>query len=426
MIALRLYGLALLVGTSAGLLSVGFEASIEALIHFKTILFDSQDQLTLGSFIIAFFMSALLAIGSLVFIQKLAPEAAGSGIPEVERAMLGKAPLRWHRILPAKFFGGVGALGSGMVLGQEGPVVQMGGAIGAMVSRFCHLDTQKANNTLLASGAAAGLAAAFNAPLAAILFVVEEMRPQFRYSSFSIKAVFIATIASVMICRTFKGQHPLLPLPDYHTPTLDSLTSFLILGLIMGIIGVGFNRALFHTFAIQKKIHRDNPWRQRVWVGLIGGTLGSLALTTPQATSSGMALIPDIIAHHPSITALLLLLIVRFGGTLLCFTSGVPGGVFAPMLALGTLIGLIYGHSVTVIFPHIIQDSALFAVAGMSALFAASVRAPLTGILLVVEMTGTYHLILPLMFTCLTAVITAQWLGGKPLYEALRAYKYSD
>ncbi len=173
----------------------------------------------------------------LFLVHRFAPEAAGSGIPEIEGAMDGMRPVRWWRVLPVKFFGGMGALGSGMVLGREGPTVQMGGSIGRMVTDIFRVKDDDTRHSLLASGAAGGLAAAFNAPLAGIMFVVEEMRPQFRYSLISIKAVIISAVSANIVFRLINGQSAVITMPQYQPPELDALWLFLLLGVLFGLFG---------------------------------------------------------------------------------------------------------------------------------------------------------------------------------------------
>ncbi len=153
-------------------------------------------------------------------------------------------PVRWWRVIPVKFFGGMGALGSGMVLGREGPTVQMGGAVGRMVTDIFRIKDDDTRHSLLASGAAGGLAAAFNAPLAGIMFVVEEMRPQFRYSLISIRAVIISAIMANIVFRAINGQEAVITMPQYQSPELQSLWLFLLLGSLFGVFGVIFNKLI--------------------------------------------------------------------------------------------------------------------------------------------------------------------------------------
>ena len=411
--------MAALVGVLAGFVGSYFEIAVHFISDTRAQWLTSEIGSMVPLWLVAFLSSAILACFGYYLVHRFAPEAAGSGIPEIEGAMDCIRPVRWWRVLPVKFFGGLGTLGSGMVLGREGPTVQMGGALGRMVTDIFCIKDNDARHSLLASGAAAGLSAAFNAPLAAIMFVVEEMRPQFRYSLISIRAVIIASITANIVFRLINNQDAVITIPNYGTPELNSLWLFLILGALFGVFGVLFNKLITVAQDAFVILHRNERKRFLLTGSLLGGCFGLLLIYMPQLTGGGISLIPDITHGQYSIGVLLLLFIGRALTTLLCFGSGAPGGIFAPMLALGTLFGYAFGQLVNLLLPSITTDPGVFAIAGMGALFAATVRAPITGILLVIEMTDNYHLILPLIITSLGAVIIAQLLGGQPIYSQL-------
>lgn len=411
--------LSLIVGILAGVAGTYFEKAVHFVSETRTEWLKSEIGNVLPLWLAAFIISALLAFIGYFLVHRFAPEAAGSGIPEIEGAMDGIRPVRWWRVIPVKFFGGMGALGSGMVLGREGPTVQMGGAIGRMITDIFRVKNDDARHSLLASGAAGGLAAAFNAPLAGIMFVVEEMRPQFRYSLISIKAVIISSVAANIVFRIINGQEAVITMPEYEAPEIVSLSLFLLLGGLFGIFGVIFNRLITFSQDIFVKIHKNQRKRYLITGSLLGGCFGLTLLYVPQLTGGGIHLIPDITNGGYGATLLLLLFIGRIFTTIICFGSGAPGGIFAPMLALGTLFGYAFGLIAHNLFPELSIEPGMFAIAGMGALFAATVRAPITGILLVIEMTDNYNLILPLIITCLGAVIFAQLLGGQPIYSQL-------
>ncbi len=367
----------------------------------------------------AFLISASLASIGYYLTQRFAPEAAGSGIPEIEGAMDNLRPVRWWRVLPVKFIGGLGSLGSGMILGREGPTVQMGGNIGRMMSDIFRLKSEEGKHSLLAAGAAAGLSAAFNAPLAGTMFVIEEMRPQFKYSLIAIKAVFLASITANIVFRIIHGQDAVIIMPSYEPPELQSLWLYLVLGILFGIMGVLFNKMVVKTLDYFAHLYRGSLWRRLSIGAFIGGSFGILLLYIPELTGGGLQLIPQATNGAYSLMILLALFIGRVFLTLVCFGSGAPGGIFAPMLAIGTLFGTFFGLASQALFPTMGIEPGTFAIAGMGALFAATVRAPLTGITLVIEMTNNYHLILPLLITCLGATMLAQLLGGRPIYSQL-------
>ncbi len=413
--------MAAVVGVVTGLLGVAFDRGVDWVQQQRLLALANVADYALLVWPLAFIMSALLAMIGYFLVSRFAPEAGGSGIPEIEGAMEEMRPVRWWRVIPVKFIGGLGTLGAGMVLGREGPMVQMGGNSGRMIVDIFRLRSPEARHSLLATGAAAGLSAAFNAPLAGILFVIEEMRSQFRYSLVSIKAVFIGVITSTIVYRYFNGERAIIEVGKLSDAPLNTLWLYLLLGIIFGAVGVIFNALIFRTQDMFVRFH-GGDWRKLVLIGgLLGGMCGLLALLHGNAVGGGFALIPIAAAGNFSIGMLLFIFIARVITTLLCFGSGAPGGIFAPMLALGTILGTAFGLSCAHFFPQYGIEAGTFAIAGMGALFAASVRAPLTGIVLVLEMTDNYQLILPMIVTCLGATLIAQFMGGKPLYSAILA-----
>ncbi|NOH79962.1 H(+)/Cl(-) exchange transporter ClcA [Vibrio sp. RE86] len=411
--------LSLIVGVLAGLVGTYFEIAVHFVSETRTEWLKDEVGGVIPLWLMAFGISAALAFIGYFLVHKFAPEAAGSGIPEIEGAMDGIRPVRWWRVIPVKFFGGMGALGSGMVLGREGPTVQMGGAIGRMVTDIFRVKDDDTRHSLLASGAAGGLAAAFNAPLAGIMFVVEEMRPQFRYSLISIRAVIISAVSANIVFRYINGQDAVITMPQYQAPELETLWLFLLLGALFGVFGVVFNQLVTMSQDLFARLHKNDTKRFLLTGTLIGGCFGLMLLYLPEVTGGGIGLIPTITNGGYSATLLLLLFVARIVTTMICFGSGAPGGIFAPMLALGTLFGYAFGLIAQSLLPELNITPGMFAIAGMGALFAATVRAPITGILLVIEMTNNYYLILPLIITSLGAVIFAQLLGGQPIYSQL-------
>ncbi|XBS70584.1 H(+)/Cl(-) exchange transporter ClcA [Acerihabitans sp. KWT182] len=413
--------IAALAGAMVGVAGVAFEKAVDWIIAERVALLARTPEHWLFWGPAAFAASALLAMAGYYLVRRFAPEAGGSGIPEIEGALDELRPVRWRRVIPVKFLGGMGSLGAGMVLGREGPTVQLGGNIGRMVLDIFRLRGAQARHTLLATGAAAGLTAAFNAPLAGILFILEEMRPQFRYNLISVKAVFVGVIMSSIVFRLFNGERSVIDVGKLAYAPLATYWLYLLLGLLFGLVGVLFNQLIFRTQDLFLRLHKGRCLRFVLIGGALGGMCGLLGFLLPEAAGGGFQLIPIAAAGHFTAGALLLIFTARMVTTLLCFGSGAPGGIFAPMLALGTLLGTAFGMTSSAIFPHYALQPGTFAIAGMGALFAASVRAPLTGIVLVLEMTDNYQLILPMIITCLGATLVAQFLGGKPLYSSILA-----
>lgn len=239
--------MAAVVGTLTGLVGVAFEKAVSWVQNMRI---GALVQVADHAFLLwplAFILSALLAMVGYFLVRKFAPEAGGSGIPEIEGALEELRPVRWWRVLPVKFIGGMGTLGAGMVLGREGPTVQIGGNLGRMVLDVFRMRSAEARHTLLATGAAAGLSAAFNAPLAGILFIIEEMRPQFRYNLISIKAVFTGVIMSSIVFRIFNGEAPIIEVGKLSDAPVNTLWLYLILGIIFGCVGPVFNSLVLRT-----------------------------------------------------------------------------------------------------------------------------------------------------------------------------------
>jgi CIC family chloride channel protein len=319
------------------------------------------------------------------------------------------------RILPVKFVGGLLAIGSGMVLGREGPTIHMGSALGTMVggesqqNRFQH-------HVLVAAGAAAGLAAAFNAPLAGLIFVTEEMRDQFKYNFHSLMAVTLSATTAVIVVQFFNGRQPDIANASFLCPALSTFPLFALLGVCFGVIGTQFNRLLIYGVSFGKRLKGPKPY---LFAALVAVSITAAAYFFPAVAGSGHNALELALNNDFSTRTMLAIFVLRFLFSLFSYSIGTPGGIFAPMLALGTFFGLWYGHVVAMLFPGLVEYPGVFAIGGMGALFAATVQAPVTGIVLIIEMTRSYELILPLMVTCLSASLVANRMGGQPIYSRL-------
>ena len=405
-------------GLATGVVGAGFHLAVDQLLRWPVWL---ADRLGTGPLTIAVGAGVAAVAVTLAFMltRYVAPETAGSGVPEVEGALEGVRDVRWRRVLPVKFVGGVLGLSAGVVGGREGPTIHIGASIGAALAEWLRLDKMDFH-TLLAAGAAAGLASAFNAPLAAVLFVIEETRKQFRYTFRSYVAVIVASAASAFGMELVGGTAPQFRI-DTHALPLVLLPTFMLLGAVLGMLGLAFNKTLVMALDWRAKAFARVPFLYAV---IIGAAVGALSFILPMAVGGGESLIPDLPLANLSLHALLLIAVVRFVGTMASYPVGVPAGIFSPMLTFGTTIGLIFGLLVEMALVHSPLAAppligAAFAVAAMGGLFSSTIRAPLVGIVLVVELTGAFELILPLMVTCVTAHVVAQVLGGRPIYEVL-------
>jgi len=407
-----LMGWALVVGALAGLLGGTFRFCLGAIERERESVVAALRGIGWAAWPIAIAAGAVLVAAARFLVVRFAPETAGSGVQEIEGALDGVRPSRWRRVIPVKFGSGLLALGSGLALGREGPTIQMGGCAGQLVGEARRLPND-AVHVLVAAGAGAGLSAAFNAPFAGILFVVEEMRPQFRYSIPSVQAVVLACAASDLVVRAMLGGTAVIQMPALAEPPLAAYWLFLIFGALFGFLGVAFSRSVIGALDL---LGRAPPL---VVAGGIGALTGALALLDPGLVGGGHHVLEGAIGGGWALPTLLLIFGARFLTTPLSYASGAPGGIFSPMLALATLFGMAYGHVAHELFPGLVPDPTLFAVAGMGALFAATVRAPLTGIILTAEITANFDQILSLMVTCVAATIFAHGLGEQPIYATL-------
>lgn len=392
----RQYLLACLVGIGSGLLAVAFRAILEWMRSGRDLLGP------LG-------LVALAVVGSVasVAMVRRVPEISGSGIPYLKEVVQGLKVLLWPRVLPTKFLGGLFGIGSGLALGREGPTVQMGGSVGQLVSE-CFRSNEGERRELVAAGAGAGLAAAFNAPLSGMVFVLEELHANFTSGVFV--CTLVAAASADVVMRACLGQEPAFHLPQVDTPPLNWLPGFVLLGLTSGVGGVVYNRVLLATLALfQKGLGRLS------WIGaLLAGLLAGLsAAWKPVAAGDGDSLMRALFGEVDfAMGTLLALFGVRFVISMTSYGCGAPGGLFAPLLVLGALHGFVFAGLTGL-------DAQACAVVAMAAYFTAIVRAPLTGVVLITEMTLNYNLMLPLLLACAAASMVCELTKSPPIYDAL-------
>ena len=404
---------AALVGALAGLMALCFRISLARAEVFRTGLTEWAHRVPAWGWMLPVGFTLCGAVISVFLVRRFAPEAAGSGIPHLEAVLRRFRTLEWKRVLPVKFFGGLLALGGGLALGREGPTVQMGGAVGDAVSRLLRVSGRE-RLALISAGAGAGLAAAFNAPLSGLIFVLEEVRRDFQPVVFG--AAFVAAAVASIVARAGAGQVPIFHMPSYPVPPLGALPLFAVLGLATGLLGVLFNKSLYASLNLYARIP---PRFTLLAVALTGGAVGLVGWFSPDMIGGGHELAESALRGDMLLYAIPLCFGVRFLLTITNYGCGAPGGVFAPLLVLGAFIGLAIGELAHGFAPSLVPIPAVFAVVGMAAYFTAIIRAPLTGIMLIVEMTGNYAQMLPLLVACFCAYAVAEWLKDIPLYEGL-------
>ena len=403
-------------GIAIGAVATAFRLLADHALVLQRALGERVHDVPVASWLVPIGLAALMVAASLEIVRRLAPEAAGSGVQEIEGALAGVRELRWWRVIPAKFAAGLLSLGAGLLLGREGPTIQIGGNLAQMFGRGLRLSRDDAH-ALVAAGAAAGLAAAFNAPLAGILFVLEEMRRHFRYGFRSFQCVLVCAALSDATVRLLTSQQPGITMPIFDPAPLGTIWIFPVFGVLLGALGVGFNRSLVASLDFFSGLRGRAFSLRGLW---LGGAVGFLGWLSADSVGGGYAALDDALAMRFSLSALFVLFAVRFVATIASYGSGAPGGIFAPMLALGAVLGMGIGHTLDGNLPGLPEPGVL-ALAGMAGLFSATVRAPITGIALAIEMTGNFGQILPLVLTCTSAAVAAQAMGGRPIYGVLLA-----
>jgi len=344
------------------------------------------------------------------------PLAAGSGIQHVEAVFRGDARPPHIRILPAKFVGGVLAIGSGLVLGREGPTVHMGAAIGAETARRVRLPESEVRMMQTALGGA-GLAVAFNAPIGGTLFTLEEVTRSFKVKT--VLATLFAAAAAVGCSRLVLGNHPDFWVEPTRAPALSWLPLFVVFGLLTGCLGALYNRLVL-WFLDHVAAMRRVPTLAKA--ALIGAVIGMAMFVYPLAVGGGDPLTQLIVGgHHIVLTVVIGYLAVRFLAGPLSYSAAVPGGLFAPLLAVGALWGVLFVGVFNAVWPADATSLAVpMALVGMAAFFGATVRAPVTGMVLVIEMTATTSVAVPMMAATAAAVLAAYLVRSHPIYDSLR------
>ncbi|BDV34951.1 H(+)/Cl(-) exchange transporter ClcA [Methylocystis iwaonis] len=405
--------LALLVGGLAGLVGAMFRLALMAADRLRDAVVHWAQGGEIIGFLVVVGLCAIAALISVWMVRRFAPHASGSGIPHVEAVLHSEAAPAPFILLPVKFFGGCLAIGAGLALGREGPSVQMGAVIGHLTGDAFR--RSKADNcALLAAGAGAGLATAFNAPMAGAVFVLEELTQKFD------QRVAIAALAAsstaIAVAHLLLGDAPDFTIPKlvYPAPAIGPL--FFILGAVMGLFGVVYNRVLLATISAVERL-RLAPENK---AAMIGAMVGALAWFAPGLVGGGDAFTQAAISGSQDLFFLPFVLALRFGLGSISYGSGTPGGIFAPLLALGALAGLLFGVVCGLLLPGLDIQPQAFAIVGMTALFTAVVRAPLTGIVLVTEMTGAVFLLLPMLAACFLAMLAPTLLNDPPVYHSLR------
>jgi chloride channel protein, CIC family len=332
----------------------------------------------------------------------------------MEAVISGELPPAPLILLPVKFVGGLLAIGAGFALGREGPSVQMGANFAHLLGKAFGRNSADCRS-LLAAGAGAGLAAVFNAPLAGAAFVLEELTRQFETRNAI--AALGASGSAIVVARLFTGPAPDFAVTIVAYPAASDNLLCLALGVAAGLLGVAYNRLLLGTLAITDRLAR---WPVEIRAAIVGAAVGALAWFAPGLAGGGDTLTQRTLDGTEALALLPLIYMLRLVLGAVSYAAGTPGGLFAPLLVLGAQMGFFFGGLIDPGAADPASHAIAFAVVGMAALFTAVVRAPLTGIILVTEMTATPSLLLPMLAACFPAMAVATMLREPPIYDSLK------
>lgn len=416
-VGLLLLILSIIIGAGTGLAAVFFIKLIAAIQHFS---YATLPELlpALGDWIYLLApVAGGLLVGPLIYF---AQEAKGHGVPEVMQALIIHGGRIRARVAAAKILASALCIGTGGSAGREGPIVQVGSALGSSLGQILRLSDDRIRN-LVGCGAAAGIAATFNAPIAGVIFAIEVLMANLQVRSFG--NVVIAAVSSSIVSRIFLGNRPAFSVPIHSLISPLSLIFYLILGLLSALIGIMFIRMLNRAEDIFDSWQFPQLYKPAVGAALLGicGILfmqlpAMQGVFMPYMYGSGFHFIDEVLRGGASFWILLLLVFLKPLATSFTLGSGNSGGIFAPSLFIGAMLGGCLGILFKQYFPEISGEPGAYVLVGMAALFGATARAPFTATLIVFEMSNDYLLILPLMVAGITATYTAQWLHPESIY----------
>ncbi len=363
-------------------------------------------------FYIFLFFIALAIMGILIdFLTKWEVDSAGSGIPQVYAEIKGHMEANWAKVLFSKIVAGVLTALGGLSLGPEGPSVQIGGMAGKGIAKIFK-GSKTDELRLILVGSAVGITAAFNAPLAGVIFVFEEIN-----HGFDKTLIFIALVSAIVsdfISKVIFGQSTILNFPVLNIP-LSSYWILIVLGVIIGLLGYVYNVGMIKSSDFVSKL-KIPSWLKFVLVFMVSGVV---ALTIPEISDGGHFMMDMLDVAIPSLGVLVLLLVLKYLFSMFSFSSGAPGGIFLPILVLGAYIGAVFGSIVVPAFGWQHELIYKFIIISMAGFFASTVRSPITGIVLLAEMSGSTESLVAMIIVSLIAYVIPTLLGNEPIYESL-------
>src|SRR5712675_122419 len=352
-----------------------------------------------------------LAIGYLLY--RYFPNARGSGVPQTKAALFARSGLITMRTVVGKFFCTSATLASGIPLGREGPSVQVGAGIASVLGRHLGLSPQRVKD-LIPVGAAAAIAAAFNTPLAAVLFSLEEVMGDLHAPILG--SVVLASATSWLVLRMLLGNNPLFQVPQYQLVHPVELAIYALLGVAGGLVSVAFTTLLLFIRERFLQLPAWTRWFQPVAGGLVTGLLGWIV---PQVVGVGYGYVGDALNGKMAVQLMALLMVLKLLATTTSYSSGNAGGIFGPSLFIGAMLGGTVGSVAHHLMPGYTATAGAYALVGMGSAFAGIVRAPMTSVVMIFETTHDYAIIVPLMISNMVSFFISSRLQREPIYEAL-------
>jgi CIC family chloride channel protein len=412
--------LAVIVGAAGGLGAVGFRYLISI---FQTLAYGGEnDLLQLVVNLPWYYRVTIPVIGGLIvgpLVYFFAREAKGHGVPEVMEAVAIKGGVIRKRVVVVKTLASAISISTGGSVGREGPIVQIGSAIGSALGQFMKVSADRMR-ILVGCGAAAGIAATFNAPIAGSMFALEIILGDFGLATFS--PIVISSVVATAVSRAYLGDTPAFIVPVYELVSAWELPMYLFLGLFCALVGITFTKTLYRIEDLFDEIKFPEYLK-----GIIGGLfLGVASLVFPQILGVGYGAIDMALMQQMAWWLLLVLVPAKILATSITIGSGGSGGIFAPSLFLGAMAGGVFGAVVHQLFPNITASPGAYSIVGMGAVVAATTHGPLAAILILFEMTGDYKIILPLMLSCIIAAIASGQLLRDSIYTLKLARRGID
>jgi len=402
--------LAIVVGLAGGFGAVGFRYLIN---FFQTISYGSDGNLLdLAQSIPWYLRVSVPALGGLIvgpMVYFWAREAKGHGVPEVMEAVALKSGLIRKRLVVIKSLASAICIGTGGSVGREGPIVQIGSAIGSTIGQMLKVSGDRMR-TLVGCGAAAGIAATFNAPIAGSMFALEIILGDFGLATFS--PIVISSVIATAVSRHFLGDAPAFIVPAYELVSAWEFPLYVILGLFCAVVAVTFTKTLYRT----EDIFVDLKFPEYLKAALGGVIIGTIGLLFPQILGVGYGAIDLSLSQDLTWWLLLVLVMCKILATSITIGSGGSGGIFAPSLFMGAMAGGFFGTVVHNLFPSVTASPGAYSIVGMGAVVSATTHGPLTALLMLFEMTGDYKIILPLMITCIISNIVGRQLLKESIY----------